>query len=112
MALEELVLHLMNVGAYAIVLMFGITITKTLYGGKFSSSLPYLVAALFLIFLASIVNLFLFFLPESASAFIIKASVHLLTIIAGVLLLLASYKFYLLKYATSGVMKRMGRGFI
>ncbi len=113
MALEEVIIDLVNFGAYAVVLMFGITITRSLYGGKFSSSLPYLVAALFLIFIGSIFHIFVFFwIPVTSSTHIINSSIELLTIIAGILLLSAAYKLYLLKYATSGFMKKLKGGTI
>ena len=108
MGLEEVIFDLLNLGVYAIVLMFGITLTKTLYGGKYSSSLPYLLSAIFLIFIGTIFRVFIFFwLPATPVTHMIKTSIELLTIIAGILLLSAVYKLYLLKYATSGFLKKM-----
>lgn len=108
MPIEEVILDLLNFGSYAVVLMFGITITKTLYGGKFSSALPYLVGALFLVFLASIFHIFIFFwVPMTSSIHIINSTIELFTLLAGILLLSASYKLYLLKYATSGFFRKL-----
>lgn len=107
MALEEISLDLLNLGAYAIILMFGITLTKKLYGGKFSSTLPYLLAAIFLIFLGNIFNIFMFFwFPTTPTTQALKTSIQILTIIAGIMLISASYKLYLLRYATAGFIKK------
>ncbi len=111
MAIEEVILDLLNLGAYAIVLMLGITHTKKLYGGKFTSALPYLLAAIFLIFFGNILNIFIFFwFPTTATTQVLKASIQIIVIIAGVMLLMASYKMYLLRYATAGFLKKIKKG--
>ena len=110
MAFEEVILDLLNMGAYAVVLMLGVSLTKKLYGGKFTSALPYLLAAIFLIFFGNILNIFIFFwFPTTAKTQVLKASIQIITIIAGTMLLMASYKLYLMRYATAGFMKNIKR---
>lgn len=107
MVFEEIIIDIINLGAYALLLMFGIHIIKKLYGGKFSPALPYIVAAVFLIFFENILNIFIFFwFPTTESTHVLKSSTQLLTVIAGIALLSASYKFYLLSYATAGFIKK------
>lgn len=110
MALEEVALDLVGLGAYAVTLMFGITLAKRLYGGKFTSALPYLLSAIFLIFLRGIFDIFIYFwFPTTPTTQVLKTSIQIFTIIAGMLLVSAAYKFYLLRYATAGFLKKMGR---
>ncbi|MBS3068124.1 hypothetical protein J4450_05450 [Candidatus Micrarchaeota archaeon] len=111
MAFQEIILDLLSLGTYAVTLMLGITLTKKLYGGKFTSALPYLLAAIFLIFFVNILNIFIFFwFPTTATTQVLKASIQIIVIIAGVMLLMASYKIYLLKYATTGFLKKIRHG--
>jgi len=100
----DIILSLVNLGAYAVVTIFGISLTRKLYGGKFTSSLPYLISGIFLIFVMVIFDIFIFFwIPSiTAETQLLKSSIDILAIVSGLFLIVASYKLYLLKYATEG----------
>ena len=102
----EIAIGMLNLGAFAVVTILGITLTKKLYGGRFSSTLPYLIAGVFLIFLMVIFDIFIFFwIPPTtieADTYLLKSSIKIFAIVAGILLLTACYKLYLIKYATAG----------
>ncbi|HLD59688.1 MAG TPA: hypothetical protein VI912_01735 [Candidatus Bilamarchaeaceae archaeon] len=80
-----------------------VALIKKLYGGKFTSVIPYLVAAVFVMFLSSFIELF----GVMINGNIISFTTQPLHIIVGILLLAAVYQLYLMNYATAGF--RVGR---
>lgn len=105
MVFDRLIFNLLNLGAFASVFILAISVCKKLYGGKLASSLPYLLAGVFLFFgMVVFDTLFLVFGPDDLSLHALQTSSQVIAILAVAFLLHACYKIYLLQYATSGYM--------
>ncbi|MBS3100689.1 hypothetical protein A2641_00990 [Candidatus Nomurabacteria bacterium RIFCSPHIGHO2_01_FULL_37_25] len=88
-------------------LYMGFRLTKKLYGGKFTSVLPPLIASFALIFMKAIFELiFENLLPELGESLVFIFSIQMLQIIAGILLINALYQLYQVSFATAGFIEK------
>jgi hypothetical protein len=101
-SIYELVLHVILVALFGYGLLLGFSLTKRLYGGKFTSVLPPLIASLALLLFIQILEFSFGYLTPYAETMEFVFGVQMLQILAGVFLINALYRLYQINFATSG----------
>jgi len=82
----------------------GFKITKKIYGGKFTSLLPPLLAGVALLFFMQILeSIFLFSQLHNEMASMV--SLQVIQLVSGILFIKSTYQFYQMGFATSGIYK-------
>jgi len=90
---------------FLIASIMGFRLVRRLYGGRFTSALPYLLIGIFLILGMQVIHLVLEpFSPVLEESMYFMFALNGLQIIAGVFFVLALYQIYQSRYATEGFM--------
>lgn len=100
--LSEFVVHIVMIGVYLAATILGLSTAKKLYGGKFTSSLPYFIMAVFLFLSMAVLTQLDFIFPQLMGSDIFIQSIQVLQLLAGIFLLSALYNLYQSKFLSAG----------
>lgn len=100
----ELIIHILLIIIFGIAAIMCFKLVKKLYGGKFTSSLPYLLMAIILIFVMVCFHILDIFVPLLEESSIYLHSIQALQLVAGFFLIKALYEIYQSRFATEGFM--------
>ncbi len=102
MSIYMVFLHAIAMIVYVIAIIMCYRLSKKLYGGRYTSSLPYFLASMSLFLGMVILDQVDLFFSELNSSSAYLYSIQALQLMAGVFLILALYQIYQLRYMTEG----------
>lgn len=98
------ILSLIIVTIFGVALYMGFNLVKKLYGGRFTSALPYLLMAVALLFCMEVLCLFGDFYTAIGETTLFAHGIQMLQLVAGVFFISALYQIYQARFAMSGFM--------
>lgn len=98
----ELIVHSLLAVVYLTAMIMGYRLIKRLYGGKFTSALPYFLIGISLIFGLIVLDVLdiIFYVLESSELY--AHSILVIQVLAGFFFILALYQIYQARFATEG----------
>ena len=105
-AIFDLIVDILIIIVYLAATIMGYRILKKIYGGRFTSSIPYFMMGIVLIFGMVVLEQADLIFPALEGSDLFRHSIQTMQLVAGVFFISALYQMYQVRFATEGFMGR------